>query len=313
MLYEKSNAGLLKDYNKRVYGHEQAKKALITLVNRSKMRHYQKYILNEPESDLIEPSKLLLIGDSGTGKTFLVEQLSEMLNFPLLILDATQLTPSGNSDGVNVKKFRELASETVKNWVDKQAKKGYTNSLEGAKDQLVIFIDEIDKLATSFDASGNWNKHVQSNFLTLFDNHGDGSGVSFIFGGAFSGLEPKAKSNIGFTKELKESVTTVLDAELVKYGLIPELIGRLTAIVKLDKFDEEDYRHVLSSVLIPKKQRHLSFFNDCSLQLSEEQTKEIVASAIQSGQGIRYLKRQLDNLSLDVEFNYEEENVNASV
>lgn len=305
MLFEKSNASLLDDYNKRVYGHETAKKALITLVSRSRMRHYQKYHLDVPDSELMEPSKLLLIGDSGTGKTFLVEQLAHMLDFPLLCVDATQLTPSGNSDGINQKKFRAECTKTVNNWVESRKARGFTVSQAGAQDQLVIYIDEIDKLAHSFDSSGNWNRHVQSNFLTMFDNHGEGAGVSFIFSGAFSGMKPKVKHTLGFGAETVADVP-MLDDELVQYGLIPEFVGRLTSIVKLDTFVEADYRHILYDTLLPAKQHGLSFFNDAHLDIPDSEISNLVQRALKSSQGVRYLKRQLDALALDAEFNYEE-------
>ncbi len=305
MIFEKSNASLLADYNKRVYGHNTAKKALLTLVNRSKMRHYQKYHLNVPDSELLEPSKLLLIGGSGTGKTFLVEQLRNMLDFPLLCLDATQLTPSGSTDGVNQKRFKALCAETVTNWIEHRKQTGHTVSEEGAQCQLVIYIDEIDKLAHSFESSGNWNRHVQSNFLTLFDNHGDGGGVSFIFSGAFSELEKPVKHSLGFHPGDVAEIP-VLDDELVKYGLIPELVGRLTSITSLDVFKEADYRHILYDTLIPKKQHSLSFFEGASLDIPDSEISALVQRALKSGQGVRYLKRQLDALALDIEFNYEE-------
>ena len=308
MIFEKSNASLLADYNKRVYGHETAKKALITLVSRSKMRHYQKFHLNVPDSELLERCKVLLLGDSGTGKTFLVEQLAEILDFPLLCVDATQLIPSGNSDGINQKKFKTECTRTVTDWIASRKERGFTHSESGARNQLVIYIDEIDKLAHSFESSGNWNKHVQSNFLTLFDNHDEGAGVSFIFSGAFSGITPKIKHTLGFGAE---SVTDVplLDDELVQYGLIPELVGRLTCIIKLDTFKEADYRHILYDTLLPAKQHGLSFFNDVRLSVSDKDISALVQRALKSGQGIRYLKRQLDVLALEAEFNYEEDTI----
>ncbi len=307
MIFEKSNASLLEEYNSRVYGHETAKKALLTLVNRSKMRHYQKYSLNVPENELLEPCKLLLIGGSGTGKTFLVEQLRDMLDFPLLCLDATQLAPGSGKDGITQQNFKKLCVETVQEWSAQRRKKGYTISLEGAESQLVVFIDEMDKLATSFESSGNWNKHIQNSFLSMFDNHDDGAGVSFIFSGAFAGMEPKVANSIGFNK-VENTDVVLLDDDIVRYGLIPEFVGRLTSITKLDVFNEKDYRHILYDTLLPKKQLGLSFFNGASLDVSDGEISGLIDRALKSGQGVRYLKRQLDAMALEAEFSYEDNN-----
>ncbi len=308
MFNYKPNSELLSEYNEKVFGHLQAKKVLINLINRSRIRHNQIYgLANDSAGKLIEPSKVLLIGDSGTGKTFLVEQLKEMLDFPLLILDATQLTPSGNSDGVSQKKFKALITETVQDWVASRKLKGYTHSFEGASQQLVVFVDEIDKLACSFDSSGNWNRHVQSNFLTMFDNHGDGGGVSFIFAGAFTGLNPEVVTkSLGFFDNVGGETSPLdLDESVVKYGLIPELVGRLTSIVQLDKFTADDYERILREELVPAKHHHLYHFNRSYLEISSEDLTNMAKKAGLSGQGVRYLKRELDKLCLEIEFNYD--------
>lgn len=309
MKFETSNAELLKQFNERVYGHETAKKALLTLVSRSRMRIHQKFELGVPDDELLEPCKLLLIGDSGTGKTMLVEQLAYMLDFPLLMLDATQLSPGSGKDGTGADKISQLCNDTVKIWLELQRKLGYTYSLEGARDRLVVYIDEIDKLACSFESSGNWNKHIQNSFLTMFDNHGDGAGVSFIFSGAFSGMKKEETSNgIGFNA-VKTEKKRILDEDIVKHGLVPELVGRLTAIVELDTFDKADYEHILHNVLLPRTRAHLSFFNGATLELTGESAERMIALAITSKQGVRHLKRQLNALSLEAEFNYEDNDI----
>lgn len=308
MLFEQTNSELLDLFNKRVYGHERAKKALLTLVARSRMRHYQKFEGNVPDSELIEPCKLLLIGDSGTGKTFMVEQLAHMLDFPLLKLDATQLEPSGGSkDKADQKGIIKLFHTTITDWLETRKKRGYTDSFDGAKERLVVFVDEIDKLACSFESSGNWNKHVQNSMLSIFDSHGDWAGVSFIFSGAFADMkreETNTKNGIGFNAVAQDKQTGTLDDDIVNHGLIPELVGRLTAIVELDKFVERDYRHIIYETLLPAKRKHMSFFGvECPI--SDKDICEIVKRALNSGQGVRFLKRELDARLLDIEFNYE--------
>lgn len=307
MLHGKRNKEILDELDGHVSGHLEAKKALISLVNRSKIRHHQKWIEGIHKDYLIQPHKLLLIGQSGTGKTHLVETLQDILEFPLIRLDATKLNPTGAGGGVKEEDVRREIIKKADEWMKK--KKGFYHSLQGTIDQMVVFIDEIDKLGRSFDSSGNWNNHVQSNFLTLFDNKNEFSGVSFIFAGAFTditGEESVKKSSIGFTaQDHKPESKGEMDERVVKAGLIPELVGRLTSIVELDKFTEEDYYNILVDRLIPKKLLTLAFFNTFDIDLHEDDLRGMASRASKSGQGIRSLQRQLDKYYLDIEFENE--------
>lgn len=307
MLHYKNNTDLLEEYDRRVFGHAHAKKVLISLVNRSKMRHKQKYEDCLPSQDLLKPMKCLLLGESGTGKSYLVQQLKEIADFPLLAVDATQLNPTGASGGITKKGLEKIIRENAEDVVIARNKKGYTNSVEGIIDQTIVFVDEIDKLANSFESSGNWNRHVQSNFLTLFDNYGEFSGVSFIFAGAFADMKiaGKKSNSIGFNIPIMAETDDIIDDALVKYGLIPELVGRFSHIVRLDKFSEEDYLRILAEDIIPNKVFELMCFNNSYISFNQQELQNIVSKAMKSGQGVRFLKRELDKLCLEVEFNYE--------
>lgn len=308
MINYKSNKELLEAYDYYVIGHSAAKKALINLINRSKIRHYQKWISMEHKDYLITPGKCLLIGPSGTGKTFLVESLQKLVNFPLIKIDATRLTLTAAGDGI---KSADIFDMIYKN-AEKLAsnKTGYWHSIEGVIDQTVLFIDEIDKLA--WGAKGEkdaWNKRVQSNFLQIFENKEELAGVSFIFAGAFSDMERSTinSKSIGFTSEQKTINTEdMLDELVVKYGLIPELVGRISSIVELDRFTREDFKNILLNTLIPNKIEELIYFNCADFDLSDEQIESIIDKAEASGQGVRFLKRELDKLLIDIEFNYED-------
>lgn len=298
-----SNREILKELDKKVYGHERAKKALITAVKRSKTRYYQKWALLDTEP--VDRLNCLLIGDSGTGKTHLMQSLSEIMEFPFIYVDATQLTPTGNSDGINQKKL-------VKTINDKAAALLNTHhnykSIDGVKDQLFIFVDEIDKLANSFDSSGKWNTHVQSNFLTLIDDKADLSGVTWVFAGTFSGIERETKGTnaLGFTSTATEKeVKKITDEDLIENGLIPELVGRIGVITELDKFAESDYIKILNELLLPSKYRHLSKCGVSFENLTADSTAVIAKKGVK--QGIRGLKRELDAHYLEDEFNDEEE------
>lgn len=271
-----------------VYGHKQAKKVLKVLLKRSQDRYYAKCVkgLSEYQDTL----KVLLVGPSGTGKTHLIQSLSKLHNFPLICLDATQLMPTGNKDGVNTQQLIKLINDTANEYT-KQPE--YFNP-EGVINQMVIFVDEFDKLGTSFDSSGNWNKHVQANFLTLIDNKEEFSGISWIFAGAFTDIyENKGKEkSIGFfPEEKKESTKEITDEEILKAGIVPEMLGRISLIVQLDTFDKDDYCKILVERLLP----NYSNLHDIDVDA-------IVEKALNSGQGIRSLTRQLEMLSIDADF-----------
>lgn len=273
-----------------VYGHKQAKKVLSVLLRRSKERHYRKCVLGL--NDYPEPLKCLLIGQSGTGKTHLIHSLRKLYGFPLVCIDATQLMPAGNSEGLNAKGLTKKLLDAANEYT----KLPEYHSPEGVLNQMVVFVDEFDKLGTNFDSSGNWNKHVQSSFLTMIDNKEEFAGISWIFAGAFSSLyEEKGtmKKSIGFfpeanTKDTKE----ITDEDILKAGIIPEMLGRISLIVQLDTFTEENYRQVLTEKLLPT---YRNLPDDLDLD-------GIVKKAHNSGQGIRSLTRQLEMLSIDAEY-----------
>lgn len=307
MLHYKKNSEILEDLDEYVEGHIEAKKALINLVNRSKMRHYQKYIKCMDRDFLLSPSKVLLIGASGTGKTHLVESLHKIVDFPFIRIDATKLNPTGASGGVKEESLRKMIVAEAQRLVDSQ-NSGYF-SLEGTVDQMVVFVDEIDKLGRSFESSGNWNDHVQSNFLSMFDNKAEFSGVSFIFAGAFTDIthsKKEVKSGIGFTHGKIEERGGNLEEAVVKAGLLPELVGRINAIVSLDKFTEDEYYNILVSRIIPRKQMDLAAFGIFDTKIDEEELREIARNAHSSNQGIRCLQRSVEKLFLEKEFYYEE-------
>lgn len=313
MIFDKPNKEILELLNKLVYGHYEAKKSLINLVNRSKIRHHQRWGQQLHKDYWIEPSKVLLVAESGTGKTHLVESLAQILDFPLVKVDATKFVPTGGSGGIKEQDLQKMIRDKAAEYC--QNKKGYYHSVEGTIDQTVVFVDEIDKLAQSFESSGNWNQHVQSNFLTLFDNKDEFAGVSFIFAGAFSHIirESNASSSIGFLNDIcsePENSGKIPDLEdkIIKLGIIPELLGRISSIVELDKFSIVDYYEILVNVILPKKILDLSYFGVMDSGLLEEDLMKIAETASKSGQGIRSLKRQLDKHFLEAEFQYEDYN-----
>lgn len=302
-----NNKEIFDKLSEKVIGHNKAKKVLINLVNRSKMRYYQKWGLLESEK-LVPLSNCLLIGDSGTGKTYLVETLSEVMDFPLVKIDATELNPTGASGGLKKKDVIKKITDKAKECMESSPEIYW--SYEGALDQVIVFVDEIDKLAKQIGS--DWNSHVQSNFLTLFENKGELSGITYIFAGAFAGMLKKEKeipqNSIGFfahQEKEKKKIAEDLTQSIVQYGLIPELVGRMNTIVSLDILNEENYKNILIEQILPKAITQLNFLGIEDFELLEDQIDELVKEAMSSGLGIRALQSGLNQLLIDVEFNSE--------
>ena len=295
-----SNRRIYQELSELVIGHDNAKKVLINLINRSKLRYYQKWGLLDP-TGLIKLSNCLLIGDSGTGKTHLVESLSKIMKFPLLKIDATELNPTGATGGVKQddlkKKIRECAKEAMEE--DPQTYWSY----DGTLDQVVVFVDEVDKLGQKL--SSDWNAHVQANFLALFENKAGYDGISFIFAGAFTGMEKKAlkPKQLGF-HAVQEEVLKAGDIaqSVVKFGLIPEFVGRLNNIVVLDTLEKEDYITILVNTIMPRATRTLEFYGIKDWVLEEAEIHRLADEAQKSGLGVRALETGVNKLMVELEF-----------
>jgi ATP-dependent Clp protease ATP-binding subunit ClpX len=273
-----------------VYGHDKAKKVLEVLFRRSQERYYKKCVLGS--TDFPERLNCLLIGSSGTGKTHLMMTFTEQHDVPLLCLDATELMPTGNDTGVNKKQLRKMIHDKANELVT--SKKHF--SIEGVLNQMFIFVDEFDKLGTSFDSSGNWNKHVQSSFLTLVEDKYEFSGISWVFAGAFSSARENkvVKKSIGFFSDNNvEAVTNQLtEKDILKSGIIPEMLGRIPLIVQLDEFSLTDYVNIVENLIEAKY-----------AALTNANTTEIAETAMNSGQGVRSVIRQLEMLLIEHESN----------
>lgn len=316
MIKNKTNSELLAELDKMVVGHHKAKKYLINLINRSRVRSYLKFVRGESPENLLPPGKLLLIGESGTGKTFLVQCIQKLLGFPICYIDATKMNPTGASGGIKSHDVSRMVGNAAKEYMSQHP--GQYVDIWDAVDETVVFIDEIDKLAEAWESSGNWNKHVQSNFLTIFEHSSTDKileGVTFIFAGAFNGLKKRRSiisKSIGFTKqdEATKEDDPINDEDVVQYGLIPELVGRISAIVELDKFTEENYYSILINKILPEKRRELEQLGIYGAIIGEDDLRAIVKKAIKSGQGVRALKRGLELFFLDLEFEFEKYLVN---
>lgn len=311
MLYSRySNQELLKEMDKHVFGHTEAKKALIRMVNRSRIRHKEEFL--EGIEPSIPTSKLLLIGGSGTGKTYLVQTLAKLLNFPLIVVDGSDFNPSSSRSGMTPDKLKRVVRAYISNYLENAPE--FIHSKEGAQSQLVIFMDEIDKLAKEVHNESSWNASAQASLLTLIESDSDFRGVSWVFAGAFHDLtknpiDAPTKHSIGFTKHDttdSKKGSGISDEALINYGLIPELVGRLNEIIELDVFTKEHYVKILKTQLLPQKAQEMKSFNISSKSIMKEQEFDgIIEKAIKSNQGVRYLIRELNRRTADLEFNYE--------
>jgi len=307
------------ELSKVVIGQENAKKIISVAV----YNHYKRVFDNTGKCKNVEKSNIMLIGPTGCGKTLICKTLGKILDVPVAVVDATVFTETGYV-GRNVEDMLAKLYQNSGNDLEK-SQKG------------IIYIDEIDKIASRcIDGGHNSNRDVsgrsvQEEMLKILEpniiKHADKgmfnserfppmdtTNILFIVGGAFDGLDKIVekrvkKASIGFRENNNEDkkdklIDKIITEDLVEYGMMPELLGRIPVICVLDELTEDELVEILKNPVngLVVQYKNLFEINNINIEFTDESLREIARQAVEKGVGARGLKKIMEDILINPMF-----------